>query len=275
MVVITVVEYDGEKEFGRSPRRISEAQHHRRCCVCKRNLDSASSPDLLWPPVDEGQIEAAKEIQRENKGAQWSLCFSIGVQVGNNVELRNNLIPLLMELDVPTATISDAFGLSGREVWEIAASEPVSVFWCVDCGELLNVRDRRDLMRLKRATRAASDARPGDPRDATLLCDACTHLRLQLHSEAQRLRRLARQARTAQRRKMPFAEYRVQPEWQARRTAALARAGYRCQLCAEHDTRLDVHHNTYERYGDEAPADLIVLCAPCHELFHRIAKDAS
>src|SRR5829696_7126637 len=267
MVVITVVEYDGEKEFGRSPRRISEAQHHRRCCVCKRNLDSASSPDLLWPPVDEGQIEAAKEIQRENKGAQWSLCFSIGVQVGDNVELRDNLIPLLMELDVPTATISDTFGLSGREVWEIAASEPVSVFFCLDCGELLDIRDRRDLMRLKRATRAASDARPGDRGDAILLCVSCTDLRLQLHCDEQRLRRLARQARTAQLRKMPFVEYRWQIEWQTRRTAALARAGYRCQVCVERDARLEVHHNTYDRYGDESAFELVVLCGGCHELF--------
>lgn len=131
------------------------------------------------------------------------------------MELRNNLIPLLMELDLPTATLSDMFGLSGREVWNIAAADPVSVFWCLDCGVLLKVRDRRDLMRLIRASRAISCARAGDPGDVTLLCDSCTELRLQLHNEEQRLRRLARQARTAQVRKMPFAEYRVQPEWQA------------------------------------------------------------
>jgi len=248
---------------------------NKECFVCNRNSQPSTSLETFQLPVEEKQIEVAREALRENKGAQWSVCFSIGIQVGNNVELRNNLIPLLMELDVPTATISDAFGLSGREVWEIAASEPVSVFWCVDCGELLNVRDRRDLMRLKRATRAASDARPGDPRDATLLCDACTHLRLQLHSEAQRLRRLARQARTAQLRKMPFAEYRVQPEWQARRTATLARAGYRCQICGERDARLDVHHNTYDRYGDESAFDLVVLCVRCHELFHGVVEVAS
>jgi hypothetical protein len=120
-----------------------------------------------------------------------------------------------MELDLPTATLSDMFGLSGREVWNIAAADPVSVFWCLDCGVLLKVRDRRDLMRLIRASRAISCARAGDPGDVTLLCDSCTELRLQLHNEEQRLRRLARQARTAQVRKMPFAEYRVQPEWQA------------------------------------------------------------
>jgi 5-methylcytosine-specific restriction endonuclease McrA len=89
------------------------------------------------------------------------------------------------------------------------------------------------------------------------------------------LKRLARQARIAQLRRMSFAEYRRQPEWQARRTATLARAGYRCQACGEHDTRLDVHHNTYERYGDESAIDLTVLCEKCHALLHGIVEDAS
>jgi 5-methylcytosine-specific restriction endonuclease McrA len=212
---------------------------------------------------------------RENKGAQWSVCFSTGIQVGGNVELRDNLVALLVEFDVPMATISDMFGLSGREAWTIAASEPVSVFRCLDCGEFLAVRDRRGLLRLRRVARAVSEARPGGLGDTALLCDSCTDLRIQLQCEEQRLRRLARQARTAQLRKMPFAEYRLQAEWQARRTATLARAGYRCQVCGERDTRLDVHHNTYDRYGDEGPFDLVALCGGCHELFHGIVEDAS
>jgi hypothetical protein len=180
-----------------------------------------------------------------------------------------------MELDVPTSTISDMFGLSGREVWDIATAEPVSVFRCLDCGELRDVLDRRDLIRLRRALRAVSDARSGDPGHSTLLCDSCTDFRLQLHNEEQRLIRFAQQARIAQLRCMPFAEYRMRPEWQARRSATLARAGYRCQVCGERDVRLDVHHNTYERYGDESTFDLVVLCSGCHELFHGIVEDAS
>jgi 5-methylcytosine-specific restriction endonuclease McrA len=234
-----------------------------------------SSPQGLRLPVEEDQIKSARETLRENKGAQWSVCFSIGIQVGDNVELRNNLISLLVEFDLPTATISDMFGLSGRKVWDIAASEPVSLFWCLDCGEPLDVRDQWDLLRLRRASRAISCARAGNPGDVTLLCDSCTKFRLQLHNEEQRLRRLASQARTAQLRKMPFAEYRVQSEWQARRSATQARAGHRCQTCGKNDVRLDVHHNTYERYGDESIFDLVVLCDRCHALIHGLAEDAS
>jgi 5-methylcytosine-specific restriction endonuclease McrA len=233
------------------------------------------SPQGLSVPLDEVHIEAAREMLRDNKGAEWSACFSIGVEVGGNLELRDNLVALFMEFGVPMATISDMFGLSGREAWAIAASEPVSVFRCLECHGFLEVRDRRDLLRLRRAARAVSDARPGDPGNAALLCDSCTDLRIRLYSDEQRLRRLARQARTAQLRKLPFAEYRMQPEWQARRTATLARAGYRCQACGEDDVRLDVHHNTYERYGDESTFDLVALCDRCHELFHGIVEDAS
>lgn len=238
-------------------------------------VDPGASPVGLRLPLDEGQIEAARATYRENKGSQWSEALAVGLLVGGNVELRNGLVALLLELDVPTATISDMFGLSGREMWEVASSEPVSVFSCLDCGTLLEIRDRRDLLRLRRTLRAVVEARPGDLGDTALLCGSCTSLRLQIHNEEQRLRRLARQARAAQLRKMPFAQYRLTPEWQARRVAALVRGGYRCQTCGESGGRLDVHHNTYERYGDEAFNDLVVLCARCHQMFHKIARDAS
>ena len=75
--------------------------------MCKSNSDPAGSPEGLRLLVDEGQIQAARELLRENKGAEWSVCFSSGIQVGGNVELRDNLVALLMEYDVPMATISD------------------------------------------------------------------------------------------------------------------------------------------------------------------------
>lgn len=228
-------------------------------------------------PLDKGQIEAARETYRENKGAQWSLCFSIGIQVGANTELRDNLICLLYEVKgLPTSTISDMFGISGQEVRKIAQSELVSMFPCLDCGTLLLDRDRRDRLRLGHALYAtASSPRSGDLWNTDLLCDHCTEIRLRLHNEQLRDRTLTQQARICQLKKMPFAEYRLTPEWQCRRTQALSRAGYRCQTCGTRDTRLDVHHNTYENYGDEQPQDLMVLCESCHRLFHGRLQDAS
>ncbi len=69
-------------------------------------------------------------------------------------------------------------------------------------------------------------------------------------------------------RTMPYPEYLQTPEWFAKRTAALRRASYRCQLC-NRTGRLEVHHRTYARRGHEAPEDLIVLCNACHGAFHQ------
>jgi 5-methylcytosine-specific restriction endonuclease McrA len=149
------------------------------------------------------------------------------------------------------------------------------MFCCLDCGGPIEVRDRRDLLHLHRALRAVSASRPGDLGATDLLCESCTGLRLQIHNEEQRLRHLARQARVAQLRKMPFSQYRRTPEWQARRIAILSRAGYRCQACGEHDVRLDCHHNDYARYGEESIFDLVVLCGGGHAMFHGQLRDAS
>jgi hypothetical protein len=64
-----------------------------------------------------------------------------------------------------------------------------------------------------------------------------------------------------------YAEYILSDEWKARREAALSRAGNRCQLCGA-KKHLHVHHNTYENLGHERDEDLIVLCQPCHDVYH-------
>lgn len=70
-------------------------------------------------------------------------------------------------------------------------------------------------------------------------------------------------------RSMPYRDYLKSAHWKATRAAALCRAEFRCQLCYGRDN-LAVHHRTYVRRGCEAPADLTVLCSPCHAKFHDI-----
>lgn len=66
-----------------------------------------------------------------------------------------------------------------------------------------------------------------------------------------------------------YADYLKSAHWQETRYKAIQRAGQKCQVCASTD-RLDVHHNNYSRLGGELPTDLVVLCRPCHELFHEV-----
>lgn len=64
-----------------------------------------------------------------------------------------------------------------------------------------------------------------------------------------------------------YEEYLRSEAWAEQRRSALFFARNRCQLCNSQD-RLEVHHRTYERLGNESPEDLTVLCWSCHKKFH-------
>jgi predicted HNH restriction endonuclease len=50
------------------------------------------------------------------------------------------------------------------------------------------------------------------------------------------------------------------------RLAELEASGFRCRTCnaSGPGERLEVHHRTYERLGQEQVGDLTALCANCH-----------
>ena len=68
--------------------------------------------------------------------------------------------------------------------------------------------------------------------------------------------------------------YLMSDVWTVRKHAARAAAGGRCQIC-NYGGRLDVHHRTYERIGNELPTDVVVLCRQCHRLFHESGRLAT
>lgn len=69
-------------------------------------------------------------------------------------------------------------------------------------------------------------------------------------------------------RAMPYREYLRTPEWRETRGAALVRSGHACSLDAAHTDRLEVHHRSYDRLGEERADDVIVLCHDCHRIHH-------
>lgn len=70
--------------------------------------------------------------------------------------------------------------------------------------------------------------------------------------------------------KQNYKQYLETEHWKSIRESKLKETGYKCQLCSKTDAELHVHHNTYERIGDEDMNDLIVLCKDCHKKFHNI-----
>lgn len=81
------------------------------------------------------------------------------------------------------------------------------------------------------------------------------------------------QQRITQLQSMEYSEYLKTPEWAARREQVVERDAYCCRVCNS-DKKLEVHHRTYQRRGNEDLNDLTTLCEECHEDFHRRIRQA-
>ncbi|MFK4726066.1 putative HNH restriction endonuclease [Bradyrhizobium niftali] len=68
---------------------------------------------------------------------------------------------------------------------------------------------------------------------------------------------------------MDYVAYITSAAWRNNpaRLRELAAANFACRLCpsaAATGARIEVHHRTYERLGDEIDGDLVALCSECH-----------
>lgn len=57
-------------------------------------------------------------------------------------------------------------------------------------------------------------------------------------------------------------------EWKALKSKVLNRDNYTCQSCNTNGISLEVHHITYQNFGNEDLADLVSLCRNCHQAIH-------
>lgn len=64
-----------------------------------------------------------------------------------------------------------------------------------------------------------------------------------------------------------YDEYLDSTKWRTKRTHIRRRARGWCERCGW-QRRVDVHHLTYERLGQELPGDLIAVCEECHQFLH-------
>jgi hypothetical protein len=109
-----------------------------------------------------------------------------------------------------------------------------------------------------------------------MLCESCAQGLQHCRDEELRAALLARHARASELRKMPWGEYRMTPQWRSRQNRVLLRAGNRCEVCYGRG-RLDVHHCTYERYGEEPRrpdrvVPLLPAALPRHPAGRRVAS---
>lgn len=70
-------------------------------------------------------------------------------------------------------------------------------------------------------------------------------------------------------RRRAYERYIQSPEWEAFRERILAERGRTCQRCGKIADPPHIHHLHYRNFGHELPADVQVLCEPCHDEIHR------
>lgn len=66
-------------------------------------------------------------------------------------------------------------------------------------------------------------------------------------------------------------EYLNTQVWKEKRNEILERDGYLCQACLKNRAS-EVHHLTYDHFGDEPFFDLISVCRQCHEKISTMDK---
>jgi hypothetical protein len=229
--------------------------------------------------VSEAVRDAVRGQLQENKGALYARVQAISLQMSSHSLDVRDLLSLLCELQVPTSVVSDNFSVTSHEWMAMRSADPTSIVSCLECRTHLPDGNRRTFLRQLRTLKYLGKFEIGDLVEfrtiSQLLCDACSREQRNRYEQQVRAERLSRQARKAQLRRMPHAEYLKTPEWRARRNRALFQAGNRCQVGGETNLQLEVHHNSYERYGAELPEDLVVLCRGCHQHHHGVHPEAA
>ena len=62
-------------------------------------------------------------------------------------------------------------------------------------------------------------------------------------------------------------------QWYALKDAVKLRCHGRCEYCCLR-WGTELHHRHYETWGCEAPSDVMLVCAPCHQYIHGFGKAA-
>jgi len=238
--------------------------------------------DSLKLPMPKDMLKAVQDQHRNNQDALIARLRELLCPYLGDPSLRNDLVVVCVEN--PTITdddLSDVLALDEPEIMAIWEARPISLFSCVHpaCRASIEVRNRAHLRCLLRLDwYFGNKVAAGDLVKAEalydMLCESCAQGLQHCHDEQVRADLLRHQARNSALRRMPWDEYRQTPEGQSLRNRVLLRAGNRCVLCNKGGVGLQVHHRTYDRYGQELLSDLLALCRPCHERFHDIFPNA-
>jgi 5-methylcytosine-specific restriction endonuclease McrA len=168
--------------------------------------------------------------------------------------------------------VAEACFMTVGDVRNLAESQPIMVFPCLDCGMEIAPSNRQHRIRLLRSVDdfCGDDVGNGPPAD--LLCQTCQQQRDEYAEQQRRLDDLRQQALLDEYRARTYADRRSTREWAALKKQIHRRDGNRCRLCDRGDVQLHVHHRTCATYAEERLEDLITLCRSCHAHFHFLSE---
>jgi 5-methylcytosine-specific restriction endonuclease McrA len=235
---------------------------------CDQSGDPFGEEFYLVPP-DELIRARAEQVHQDNQDALRHFVELAIWEALDNPDHLKVLISLLWNWKaINPLWLAEAAFMTVGDVRDIAESQPIMAFPCLDCGTELVVRNRRHRIRMQSSLEDHRQDEAGNGPPADLLCETCQEQRKD-HAEQQRLLDIQRQqALLAEYRARPYADRRDTREWAVLKRQVHRRDGYRCRLCGRDDVQLHVHHRTYATYAEEKLEDLITLCCSCHEHFH-------
>jgi 5-methylcytosine-specific restriction endonuclease McrA len=232
--------------------------------------------DFLVPPYSDELRERAEANREDNEEAVRHMVERILWETWDDVmydpELQKEIvIPFLyLKEDVKLSWIAETCFLGVRQVCEIVEAHLKLTYHCLYCGEVLRIKSRQHLFRLRDSLDAYCLGGSEDS-IADLLCDTpCAENHVQHEEDQKRLQNIHQKAQHDALREVDYGDRRQTDAWKRQiRGIVLARAGHKCTDCGRNDRILEIHHNTYRNYGQEKLEDFTVLCRPCHSEWHK------
>jgi hypothetical protein len=229
--------------------------------------------DFYSVPYEEVVRARAERVLRDNRDALRHFTELAIWEAVDRPDHLKVLVSLLWHWDaIDPVWIAEACFLTVGDVRNLAESQPIMVFLCLDCGVEIVPRHRRHRIRLLNSVDDFCGDDVGNHPPADLLCETCQQQRDEHAEQQRRLDDLRQQALLDEYRALPYGDRRSTREWAALKRQIHRRDGYRCRLCNRDNVQLHVHHRTYSGYAQERLEDLITLCRACHQHFHFLAE---
>ena len=208
--------------------------------------DPLTSLHRIWSELDE--LEGRKAAARARAAREI-------LRLSRNKHRAQALRQLYWSPRVPVQMISELFKLPVKDVAARAGALELETT-CLLCASSVTRAVPN------RAARAELEREKGvNPK--WRICVSCRAFR---ELDLELLRKKPGERLTAAHR-AAYAAYLRTPQWRERRARALKRARNKCSLCSS-KRRLEAHHRTYVRIGQERDEDIVVICSSCHGHHH-------